>query len=276
MAKIAEDGAAEWGDAARGQPGRGAAPVLSVEGFEGPLDWLLEMVRTRQVDLLRLSIAALIDEFAQALELALSQPGLGSAALGRWGDWLVMAADLALLRSRLLVPADVAEAQSAQEAAEALRALLVGRAEIATVVDWLEQRPQLGRDVFAPGRAGETGPVKVAGRSGDVTALLRACLAAIRLPPDASARYRVPGAPFWSVSNAIDRFRQVLPGLGEARAGLQDFLPPVPAESPDRDLRCRAALASTFLGGLELARDETLVLEQDAPFSAVAIGRVAA
>jgi hypothetical protein len=91
-----------------------STPVLAVDGFEGPLDWLLEMAQARKIDLARLSIASLIDAFATALEVALArQTGSRAAELGRWGGWLVMAATVAFLRSRLLLPGDSSEAKAA-------------------------------------------------------------------------------------------------------------------------------------------------------------------
>ena len=140
-----------WEDPPRAAPPE-SAPVLAVDGFEGPLDWLLEMAQARKIDLARLSIAALIEAFATALEAALARRIDGRAAeLGRWGGWLVMAATLAFLRSRLLLPGDSPEAKAAEDEAEALRRRLVSRAQVRAAADWLERRPQLGRDVFGRG-----------------------------------------------------------------------------------------------------------------------------
>ena len=183
----------EWEQPPRRRPGPNAPPVLAVEGFEGPLDWLLDLARTRRIDLARLSIVALVEAFEEGLTAALATPNLQPTLLGRWGDWLVMAAELTLLRSRLLVPADAAAAQDAHDEAERLRKHLLGRAEISRAADWLEGREQLGRDVFTRGQADGAGVVR-AGRTGDITALLRAYLVAIRLPAEAGALYRVPGA----------------------------------------------------------------------------------
>ena len=159
----------DWEPPPRSQPGLAAAPVLAVDGFEGPLDWLLDLARTRRIDLARLSIVALVEAFEEALTAALATPDLRPTLLGRWGDWLVMAADLTLLRSRLLVPADAAAAQDAQDEAERLRQRLLGRAEIGRTADWLESRSQLGRDVFGRGQDDGAGGAR-AGRTGDVTA----------------------------------------------------------------------------------------------------------
>jgi len=112
-----------WEDPPRRRPPTDV-PVLSVDGFEGPVDWLLEMVRAHKIDLARLSILALVEAFATALRAGLARRETGSATpLWRWGDWLVMAANLALLRSRLLLPADTAEATTAHDEVEAIVAI---------------------------------------------------------------------------------------------------------------------------------------------------------
>ncbi len=157
------------------------------------------MAQARKIDLTRLSIVALINAFATALESALARRTYGHAAeLARWGGWLVMAATLAFLRSRLLLPDNSPEAKATADEAEALRRRLVSRAQVRAAADWLERRPQLGRDVF--GR--ETGQLHDdGGRLGDITELLRACLAALRVPEQADADHpRRP--PLWQVSDA--------------------------------------------------------------------------
>ena len=129
------------------------SPTLAVAGFEGPLDWLLALARTRKIDLTRLSILALVEAFADALEAGLHRtPDAPAPDLAQWAAWTVMAAHLAELRSRLLLPADAPEARTAQAEAEALRRHWVRRAEMAAAADWLERQHQLGRDVFARGR----------------------------------------------------------------------------------------------------------------------------
>ncbi len=260
----------DWEQPPRRQPGPAAAPVLAVDGFEGPLDWLLDLARTRRIDLARLSIVALVEAFEEALTAALATPDLLPTLLGRWGDWLVMAADLTLLRSRLLVPVDAAAAQDAHDEAERLRQRLLGRTEIGRAADWLEGRAQLGRDVFGRGQTDGAGVVR-AGRTGDITALLRACLVAIRLPAGAGALYRVPGPPFWSVADAAERIRNMLPLIGEGGAPLVNFLPEVPIDAPERELRCRVAVAGTFLAGLELTREGSIGVEQDAAWSFIQV-----
>ena len=145
-----EAAAESWEDPAHSPPAS-AAPVLAVDGFEGPLDWLLELARAERIDLRKLSILALVEAFGRALQRALTQGP--RTDLSRWGEWLAMAAQLALLRSRLLLPPEAAERQAAHADAEALRRLLLERDALRRAASWLDRRTQLGRDVFARGAA---------------------------------------------------------------------------------------------------------------------------
>ena len=244
------------------------APVLRAKGFEWPLDWLLEMARDERIDLARLPIADLIGAFAAALEAALARgkaplPAASAMSLGCWGEWLVMAATLAWLRSRLLLPASAPEARAAHHAAETLRQLLLERARMLAAADWLERRLQLGRDVFPRGAA-KSAPT---GRESDLTELLRACLVALRLPSWVEF-YRPRWPALWQVSDAIARITQLLNDCGEGDEFAR-FLPEIAAGVPAHDLQCRAAVASTLVAGLELARGGTVTLDQAEPWASI-------
>jgi len=252
-----------------------------VDGVEGPLDWLVEMARSRKLDLSKLSILALVEAFAAAMTAALDRQAQGRPApdLARWADWLTLAADLVRLRSDLLLASGVPAARAAQAEVEALRRALAGRAEVAAAATWLERRPQLGREVFARGRpeAGALGPAQRAGEgtgptaaiAGDITALLRACLVALRVPAEANAWQ--PAQPaLWRVADAAARIGEVLGRMpGGTGAEMGAFLPRIGSAAPERDLRCRAAVASTLLAAMELARDGSLILDQGGSWTAI-------
>ena len=162
------------------------------------------------------------------------------------------------------------------------------RTEMAAAADWLERQHQLGRDVFARGRrdTGRAGrPADNAGlrdhdepdspaasgaedfppvAGGDLTDLLRACLVALRLPPHAET-YQPRRLPFWGVGDAAGRIKQLLQEHPEGGT-LEAFLPKVGEAGSGRALHCRAAVAATFIAGLELARGGALTLDQDAPW----------
>jgi segregation and condensation protein A len=263
---LPEADAAGWEDPPHAARSTGP-PVLSVDGFEGPLDWLLELARAQKIDLARLPIASLIESFAEALETALARRDGQAPRLERWGEWLVMAATLTWLRSRLLVPDASPDGEQALDEAEDLRRALVARQHIRAATDWLERRPQLGREVFPRGRPEVRAS---AARGGDIADLLRACLALLRVPEDRVDLYQPRPPPMWGVADALARMQELLGAL-PAGSPLVAFLPVIDESQPGRPLRSRAAVASTLVAGLELARSETLSLEQDAAWAQILV-----
>jgi segregation and condensation protein A len=246
----------------------GAAPWLAVAGFDGPLDLLLALVRAQQIDLARLSIAALIGTFADALQAALADRA--TARLEHWAAWTVMAASLTELWSRLKLPVETPETRAATAEAETLRRQLIGRAEIEAAATWLVQRAQLGHDVFRRGQPQSNADATTHGA--DLTDLLRACLPVLRVPEAQAATLRPRPPPLWTASDAI---RQMMQLLAELPGGslLAAFLPKIDRDAPKRPLRCRAAIASTLIASLELARNGTVALEQDGDWMSIRVGR---
>ena len=243
-----------------------AAPVLAVAGYEGPLDWWLEMARAQKIDLAKLSVATLIGSFAKAMDAAIA--ARAGDLLPRWAVWTVMAATLTELWSRLLLPPDAPTVRAAVEEAEALRRRLLDRARMRAAADWLERRTQLGRDIFRRGRP----EASVTGRGGDLTELLRACLPALQVPEDQVVALRPRQPPLWTASDALARVSQLLPVLPDG-SPLVAYVPPIPQDAPARALRCRAAVASTLVAGLERARDGALLLDQDADWMPIRVMR---
>ena len=264
---LTEAAIAAWEDPPRA-PDPGAAPVLSIEGFAGPLDWLLELVRAQKIDLARLSIRALIEAFASAMAAALAGHGEGVAGtevrpwqirprrIEHWAVWTVMAASLTELWSRLLLPREAQVAQDAVDAAEALRRHLLERARMQAAAGWLERQPQLGRDSFGRGRAEDLS----AGRSSDLTDLLRACLTALQVPQDQVAQSETPRPRLWQSSDAIRLLRAQLATLPDY-SPLDRFLPPlVPgpqAASTSTATRLRADARATRASNLTMFHPPT-------------------
>jgi segregation and condensation protein A len=247
-------------------------PELRLGAWEGPLDLLLELARAQRVDLAKLSILDLAEQFGAALEEAVARRRV---PLSRLGDWLVMAAHLALLRSRLLLPAHSKESEQARRDAEALRRQLADRAFARRLADWLERRPRLGRDVFARGRAEEPEGADHAAPAADIAALFRACLAVLERS-DRGGSWRPEPLPLWRVPDALARLRRMLPALPEGGMPLERFLPETMGDDgPDAALRRRAALASTLLAALELEREGSAALSQAAAFDRIAVAPAA-
>jgi segregation and condensation protein A len=263
-ARSADAAVTAWEDPPRVNR-RDAAPVLTVDGLEGPLDWWLEMARAQKIDLAKLSIATLIESFAAAMDAALARRA--GDLLPRWAVWTVMAATLTELWSRLLLPSDAPAARTAFEEAEALRRQLLDRARTRAAADFLERRVQLGRDAFRRGC-----PEASATRGGDLTELLRACLPALQVPQDQVVALRPRPPPLWTASDALARVARLLSELPDG-SPLAAYLPPIPQDVPARALRCRAAMASTLIAGLERARDGALLLDQEADWGAIRVTR---
>ena len=137
------------------------AMIVDVEGFEGPLDLLLMLARQQKVDLAKISILALADQYLSFIEAA-RQLRLELAA-----DYLVMAAWLAYLKSRLLLPeTETGDGPSAEDMALALANRLRRLEAIRDVATRMMERPQLNRDIF-PRPAGTDRGNKTAGMVGD-------------------------------------------------------------------------------------------------------------
>ncbi|MCP1243217.1 segregation/condensation protein A [Acetobacter lambici] len=240
-------------------------PLLRLEGFEGPMDLLLDLARAQKVDLARISILQLVEQYLAVVESA-RRVRLELAA-----DWLVMAAWLAWLKSRLLLPADDELAMEGEEAAELLQERLIELSCMGELARWLEARPRLGRDVFARGLPENLVEVDRSGLALDMPQLMRAYLAAVRR----TARRRIY-APrtirFWTVQDALSRLTRLLgetpPGWSTLDAFLPDSLPGQ-MEGEDAQRQRRAAMAGTLIAGLELAKTGRLELRQDEIFGQI-------
>jgi segregation and condensation protein A len=261
------DSAGAFLETAPATVGNSGAPALRLGAYEGPLDLLLELARAQRVDLARISVATLAEQFGEVVAVAIAQRRV---PLPQLADWLIMAAWLTLLRSRLLLPAAAAESAEAEREAAGLWRKLADREWASRLADWLERRPQLGRQVFARGEA-ELTAATIAGAPpiADTAELLRACLRLLVLP-HRDRVYRPRSPALWRVPDALERMRALLPTVGEG-ADLISFLPPPSEERAKSQLQRRAALATTLMAGLELGRDGVVALDQDDAFGMVHI-----
>ncbi len=243
--------------------GIGARLELQLDGFEGPLDLLLELARAQKVDLARISILRLVEQFLAAVE------GARRVRLELAADWLVMAAWLTWLKSRLLLPDDAPEAEEGLEAADVLATRLLALQAIRAAAAWLADRPTLGHDVWPRGAPEDLTEIDRSGLAADTASLLRAYLAALRRG-GGKRLYRPAARPLWSVADALARLSAMLGHVPDWSV-LERFLP---EPTPD-PLARRVALASTLLAGLELARDGRLRVRQDQPFGPILLAGAA-
>ena len=231
---------------------------LALDGFDGPLDLLLELARSQKVDIRRISIVALVDQYIAVL--ASQDIRLELAA-----DWLVMAAWLTWLKSRLLLPEEIEPEEDAQILAGRLTERLAELDRMRHAAFWLGGQLQLGRDSFGRGAAEI---LRLEDRSGivaDLPALLRA-YATARRRATAAAPYAPKPRKLYSVAEALARLRALL-GRAPGWTVLQGFLP----EGFASPLERRAALASGLIAALEEARGGGLELRQDVAFGPLMI-----
>ena len=235
---------------------------LQLEGFEGPLDLLLTLARRQQVDLARISVQDLVE---QSLAVMAERQ---RTDLSRAAEWLVMAAWLVWLKSRLLLPKSMEEARQGEQAGRVLADRLAELDHVRSVAVWLEARPQLGRDMFERGHGQSPAGLVVAA---DLVNLFQACADVLERPDQRTPEvYRPPRPALWTPIQALARMRAMLTGRAEG-GDLLSFLPPVASDLPDRVLRLRSAVASSLAAALELARSGEADLRQDAPFGEVRI-----
>jgi segregation and condensation protein A len=235
--------------------------LLKLEGFEGPLDLLLDLARAQKVDLAKISILALVDQYLAVIE------GARAVRLELAAEWLVMAAWLAWLKSRLLIPAGSDEAEDGEEAAELLAGRLRALELIRAAAAWLGRRPLLGIDVFALGAAEDHVVIDRSRLAIDQNAFLSAYLRARRRGTK-SVVYQPRKLSWYTIQDALKRLTALL-GTMPDWSSLERFLP----EHLGDPLEHRAALSSTLIAGLEMARGGQVRLRQEQAFGPILVGR---
>lgn len=232
--------------------------VVDLDGFEGPLDLLLALARTQKVDLTRISILELADQYLSFIE----QARRGRLELA--ADYLVMAAWLAYLKSRLLLPAPPQEdGPSAEELAAAFARRLRHLERIRKAAAELMARPQMNRDVFARARLEVSDAVP---RPVVYTATLYDLLSvyARQRQTQALSTVTLKMRAVWSLADARERLERLL-----GRALLTDWmrLDQFLVEYLTKPEQRATALASSFSATLEMVREGLLDIRQEAPFA---------
>jgi segregation and condensation protein A len=232
------------------------ALVIDVEGFEGPLDLLLTLARQQKVDLAKISILALADQYLAFIEEA------RKLRLELAADYLVMAAWLAYLKSRLLLPPEQHEPDglSAEDLATALAQRLRRLEAIRYVAEQLLNRPQLGREVFARGLPEPIAEIKKPEWSATLYDLLSAY--ASQRQKQARAFVRLPKRAVWSLSEAREAVERLIGVSTEWRA-LDEYLIAYMADPA----HASTVRASSFAATLELVREGLLEVNQQKAFA---------
>jgi len=231
--------------------------LLDLDGYEGPIDVLLQLAREQKVDLTRISILALADQYLEFVRQA-RKLHLEIAA-----DYLVMAAWLAYLKSRLLLPEpDDEEEPSGAEMAAALKFQLQRLEAMQNAGQRLMDRPQLGVALFPRGAPEPLEVVPTTVYQVTLYELLKAYAQnAVR---SQASQLRIAPLNLYSVEDALQRLRSLIGDTPDWRS-LFTFLP---TDLLD-DLQRRSAVASTFAASLEMAREGKLHIRQDGLFGPI-------
>lgn len=259
---------ADWNTPVRRDPETGQttdsdgepALFVSVDGFDGPLDLLLALARTNKLDVSEIPVVELANQYlayiAEAQRLRLSVAA----------DFLVMAAWLTFLKSRLLIPKEE-EPDDMVPAEELARRLAFRLARLTAMRDAAQaimKRDRLGQNMFARGQAEVPTTIRNPVYRADIFDLLKAYANRCnRLAPKSHlVRQRV----VWSIKDARKRLERMIGPLGDGNwvqldLCLEQFMPPGP--------EARTALAASFGASLEMAREGALELRQEAAFGPI-------
>ena len=242
----------------------GEALVVDLDGFEGPLDLLLTLARQQKVDLLRLSISALADQYLSFVAAARQKDFALTA------DYLVMASWLTFLKSKLLLPKPDTpkdpERAGAEELAEGLAFRLIKLDAMRRAVESLKALPQIGRDKFLRSDP-EVIHVQAATPRFDVD-LYGLITAYVQQQTRESRRDYRPGrrGEAYPLASARDRLRALTPGLTQWTS-LTGLAPFGQTDGPSR----ASYVASTFSAGLELVKEGEIEARQLDAFAEVFI-----
>jgi segregation and condensation protein A len=231
------------------------ALMVDVEGFEGPLDLLLALARTQKVDLAKISILALADQYLSYIEAA------RKLRLELAADYLVMAAWLAYLKSRLLLPElHPVEGQSAEDMALALAHRLKRLEAFRDLAAKLMERPQYNRDIFGRGAPEPIADVKEPEWSATLYDLLTAYTT--QRQHSTLSRVRFAKRTVWSLAEARAALERLI-GQSADWARIDEFLISYMFEPA----MAATIIASSFASALELVREGAAEIHQKQAFS---------
>lgn len=229
--------------------------LVELDGFEGPLDLLLALAREKKLDISQISIADLATQYIEYIN-DLKKHRLEIAA-----DYLVMAAWLVFLKSKLILPSEEAEEESpsgdqlAAQLAFRLKRLEAMRAK----GNELMARPQLGQEFFAVGASLGRNTVSKIEYKAELFDLLKAYSA--QQQRQVVQGYKVKRRQVWSIKKARNRLSSLL-GMSIEWAPINELIASfMGAEAP-----MKTTVASTFGATLEMARDGVIEIKQSGPF----------
>ncbi|WP_170382924.1 segregation and condensation protein A [Ruegeria atlantica] len=234
------------------------ALIVDVDGFEGPLDVLLTLSRTQKVDLRKISVLALAQQYLAFVEKA------RALRIELAADYLVMAAWLAFLKSRLLLPPDPDdEGPSGEELAAHLAFQLERLQAMRDSAARLMARDQLGRDFFKRGQAEDVTRIRTVTYSATLLDLMQG-YARIRTR-DEFRPFVMDRDSVFTMEQALERMRPLI-GFAGTWTDMETYLP----DGWDADpVRRRSATAATFAASLELVKEGHMEMKQSETFAPI-------
>nr|WP_205936835.1 ScpA family protein [Rhizobium leguminosarum] len=250
-----------WQDNGAERASHEPALVIDVAGFEGPLDLLLYLARNQKVDLSRISVLALAEQYLLFIESA-RRIRIELAA-----DYLVMAAWLAYLKSKLLIPQQVKDDGPSGEELVATLAFRLKRLEaMRQAADGLVNRNRLGRDIFVRGAPEHIPDRQQSAYAASLYDLLTA-YAALR-QRHAVTQVTIERRTVWSLTDARELLTQMIGEVADWTA-MEHYLLRYLAAPEERV----TAIASAFAASLELVREGKLEIRQDGAFQPIYMRR---
>ncbi|NOE32590.1 ScpA family protein [Ruegeria sp. HKCCD7318] len=234
------------------------ALIVDVDGFEGPLDVLLTLSRTQKVDLRKISVLALAQQYLAFVEKA------RALRIELAADYLVMAAWLAFLKSRLLLPPDPDdEGPSGEELAAHLAFQLERLQAMRDAAARLMARDQLGRDFFKRGQGEDITRIRTVTYSATLLDLMQG-YARIRTR-DEFRPFVMDRDSVFTMEQALERMRPLI-GFAGAWTDMETYLPEGWVADP---VRRRSATAATFAASLELVKEGHMEMKQSETFAPI-------
>lgn len=244
-----------WSDETEARGVSEPALTVDVAGFEGPLDLLLHLARNQKVDMARISVLALAEQYIAFVER------VRSMRLELAADYLVMAAWLAYLKSRLLIPRKADDEEPSGEEMAAILQFRLKRLEaMRDAASRLVNRNRLGREVFARGMPEPVLVEKKSAYSATLYDLLTAY--AGQRQRRAITNVRIAQRGVWSLKQAREMLARMVGDFADWTA-LDQFLIRYLADPRER----ATALASSFAATLEMVREGALEIRQQEPFA---------
>lgn len=234
--------------------------IVDVDGFEGPLDLLLVLSRSQKVDLRKISVLDLAVQYLSFIEKA-TELRIELAA-----DYLVMAAWLAFLKSKLLLPPDLTDTgPSGDELADYLAFQLERLEAMRNVAANLMARDRLGKDRFVRGLTEDVQRRRTVNYSANLLDLMQG-YARIRTKDDFRP-FVMDRESVLTMEQALERLRGMIGFMGD----WTDIASYLPDGWSENSKKLRSATASTFAASLELAKEGKIEIWQDSTFSPIQI-----